>query len=114
MNNSWLSNSSSPGFIYYDLDTTPSKEKSETESPDFIPFSDHTPSPQVNRFNPTSYSSPHNYRRGSPRGFNKRRWRQNRGNISFSPNTSFNSACSSPRNRSNESNYQGYRVSFVL
>ncbi|KRT82000.1 hypothetical protein AMK59_5239, partial [Oryctes borbonicus] len=110
MDNSWVSDSSSTGFVYFEIDTTPSKvEKPRTETSDFVSFTDHNSSPQIH-FKPISYSSPQNFRRGSPRNYHKRGWKQNYGNRSYSPNTSYNSNYNSPRNRSRES-YQNFNLS---
>ncbi|GJQ80308.1 hypothetical protein Trydic_g12192 [Trypoxylus dichotomus] len=111
MDNSWISDSSSTGFVYFHIDTTPSKvEEPKTETSDFVPFTDRNSSPQIHRFNPSGYSSPQNFRRGSPRNYHKRGWKQNYGNRSYSPNTSFNSNYNSPRNRNRES-HQSFNVS---
>lgn len=112
MDNSWVSNTSSTGFVYFQIETTPSKhESSTTETSDFAPHLDRNPSPQIQRFNPSSFSSPQNFRRGSPRNFHRRGWKQNYGNRSYSPNRSYNSSYNSSRNRTRDT-YQSFNVSF--
>lgn len=101
MNNSWASNSqNSPGFLYFNVNTTPTENQGNT--PDFIPFGDSPQQLHSSHFTPQNYSSPHHYR-GRPYMRNKRNWSQNRystgkyENRSYgSSNNSYNSSFNSP------------------
>lgn len=79
MSNSWLIDNNVPtGFVYYNLDSTPSdSQESCKDTSSFLEFRDDSPSSPQFPFNPSSFSSPNNRRNYNSRGFNKKSHRYN-------------------------------------